>query len=159
MGTGFEETGIGPAFLASYGILGLVAVAVAGGGGEDGHFLQRFAADAVQGLTDPLRFQPGLLSIVHMVEIAAAAAGGDGASPFHPVGRFLQNLHDLACRPGFAYLFNADTAFFSGDGIGDEHGAALHMGNTLTFGSIIRNNGFINLVFCQHSFSSKRVSI
>ena len=39
-----EEAGIGPALFGAYRILGFVPVAVAGGGGEDGEFLEGFAA-------------------------------------------------------------------------------------------------------------------
>ena len=41
------EAGVGSAFFGGDGVLGFVAVAVAGGGGEDGQLRQIFAADAV----------------------------------------------------------------------------------------------------------------
>ena len=37
MGAGLEETGVSPALLCRHGVLGLVAVAIAAGGGEDLH--------------------------------------------------------------------------------------------------------------------------
>ena len=47
VGAGAEKARVGSAFFGCQGILGLVPVAVTGGSGENGHFLQTFPADAV----------------------------------------------------------------------------------------------------------------
>ena len=140
------EPGVGAPLLHRHRILRLVAVAVAVRGGENGDFRQIFAADAVQAVLHPLRFQPGLLRVVHVPEIAAAAELGDLALPVDPVGGFFQNLHDFSRRPSFLRLLHPDAHLFPGDGVGDEHGAALDMGDALSFGGIVRDLGFVNLV-------------
>ena len=145
-----EKACVRPAFFAGHGVLGLIAVAVAGGCGQQRYFLQAFAADAVQRLLDPVRLQTALLGIVHVPEVAAAAQLGHRAFPVDPVGRFFQKLGDLACRPGFLCLFNAHQAPFADQRIGDKHGAAFNFGNALSLGGVIHDHRFVNLVFCKH---------
>ena len=146
MGTGTEKACKYPILFAGYRILGFVAVAVAGGSGQKRHFIQTFTADAVQCLPYPVGFQTAFLFVVHVPEIAAAAKLGHGTFPVHPVGRLFQKLRDLAGGPGLLGLFNADTALFSHNGIGNEHSAAFDFGNTLTLGSIVNDLGFVNLI-------------
>ncbi len=151
MGSGPEESCVGTVFLRCHGVLGLVPVAAAGGGGEDLHLVQILTADPVQAGAHPLGLQPGFLLVVHVPEIAAAAELGNRALPVAAVGGFFQDLHDLSCCPGLSGVFNADPVLFPGDGIGDKDRAALDMGNALTLGGVIGNDRFINCVFCQHN--------
>ena len=140
------EPGVGASFFHRHRILRLVAVAVAVGGGENGDFRQIFAADAVQAVLHPLGFQPGLLGVVHVPEIAAAAELGDLALPVDPVGGLFQNLHNFPRRPRLLRLLHPDAHLFPGDGVGDEYGAALDMGDALSFGGVVRDLGLVNLV-------------
>ena len=150
VGAGAVEAGEGSALLRRHGILSLVPVAPAVGGGQNGHFCQIFPGQPVQAGLHPLRFQPGLLFIVHVPEIAAAAQLGHGALPVHPVGGFFQNFQDFSRCPGFPGILDAQPHPLPGDGVGQEHGAALHMGNALTLGSVIRDHRLINSVLFQH---------
>ena len=154
VGAGLEESGVGPALVAGHRVLGLVAVAVAGGGGQDGNSFQALAADSVQASADALRLQPGFLLIVHVPEVAAAAELRHGAFPIHPVRRTLQNFHQLAGGPGLLGLLDAHPNPFAQDGIGDEHGAALDFCHGLTFGGVVADYGLVNFVFYQHGQSS-----
>ena len=76
--------------------------------------------------------------------------------PLDPVGGFLQNLGNFTGGPGFAHLFDADKVFLTGDGIGQEHSNAVYPGNALSFSGIIRDNGFIDSIFLQHTLPSFR---
>ena len=145
-----EETGVGSALFACHRILGLVTVAVAGGCRQNGHRLQRLAADAVQGLANPLRFQAGLFFIIHMPEVTTTAELGHGALPVHPMGRFFQHLHDLTGCPGLLSFLDADFIALPANRIGQKHGTAFHMGNTLAFGRVVGDHRFVNFVLLQH---------
>ena len=148
-----EKSGVGSSLFAGHGVLGFVPIAKAGGGGEDGHFLQLLPGQSVQAGFHPLRFQPGLLLIVHVPEVAAAAELGHGAFPVHPVGGFFQNFGDFPRCPGFAQSLNAHLHPLPGDGIGDEHCDAIDVGNALTLGGVVGDDRFINSILFQHIFS------
>ena len=155
VGAGPKKTGIGAAFFCRHGVLGLVSVAVAVGGGENGHLRQGFPCQPVQAGLHPLRFQPGFLGVVHVPEIAAAAELGDRAFPVHPVGGLFENFHDFSRRPGFLGFFDAQPHPLPGNGVGQEYGAPLHMGDALPFGGVVGDGGFVNLVLNEHySFAS-----
>ena len=89
-----------------------------------------------------------------MPEVTAAAELGNRAFPVYPMGRLFQHLYDFAGRPGLLGFFDADSDLFPGDGIGDKDGAAFDMGDALSFGGIVRDNSFVNLIFDQHSLVS-----
>ena len=82
-----------------------------------------------------------------MPEVAAAAELGHGAFPGDPVGGLFNDLHDLTGGPGLLGFLDANLHGFTGHGIGDEHGAALNMGHTLTFRGVIGDDRFVNLIF------------
>ena len=125
------------------------------GRGENGHFCETFPCQSVQAGFYPFRLQPGFFFVVHVPEIAAAAELGNGALPVHPMGRFFEDFHDFPCRPGFLGLFNPQTHPLPGDGVGQEHGAALHVGYPLPFGGVVGDDGLVNLIFGKHySFAS-----
>ena len=155
VGALLEEAGVGLPVFSGHRVLGLVPVALTGRGRQNGNLFQVFPADAVQAIFHPLRFQTALLCIVHMPEGAAAAELGNRAGPVHPVGGPLQNFRNLPRRPGLPYQGDTEIYPFPGYGIGHEHGAAFNMGNALALGGIVRNHGFVNLIFDQHSFSFK----
>ena len=147
VGTRPEKSGVGPAFLAGHGVLGLVPVAIAGGGLQNRHRIQLFAAHAVEASPHPLRFQAALLLIVHVPEIAAPAELGHRTGPVHPMGGFFQNFRDFSRGPGLAHQGDFQPYPLPGDGIGDEYGAALNMGNALALGGIVGDLRFIDLIF------------
>ena len=153
MGARPEETGVG-LLLAGHGVLCLVAVAVDVGGGQDGHFLQIFAADAVQAVLHTLGLQAGFFLVIHVPEGAAAAELGHGALPVDTMGGLFQNFHDLACGPGLPGQLDADVVFLPGDGVGDEDGTAFDMGHALAFGGVVGDDGLVNLILVQHNFIS-----
>ena len=142
-----EEARIGLALGFRHRVLGLVPVAMAGGSGEDGNFLQAFAADPVQAVQDPVCLQAGFLFVVHVPEVTAAAELGHRALPVDPVGGFFQNFHGFRRCPGLLGFLNPDPDFLTPDGIGNKYGAALNMGNPLTLGGVVRDQGFIDLIF------------
>ena len=150
MGPRPEEAGIHPALAGGNGVLGLVPVALAAGGGQNGQLLNIFSRQTVQTGFHPVRFQPGLLLIVHVPEVAAAAELGHRALTVHPMGGFFQQLGNFPRRPGLAHRFDAHQRPLPGDGIGDKHGNALDVGNALPLGGIVRNQGFINLILDEH---------
>ena len=152
MGAGPEEACKAPALLLGHGILGLVPVAPALRRCQNGHFREILPADTVQTGFHPLRFQPALLFIIHMPEIAAAAELGNGAFPVYPMGRFFQNFRHFSRRPGFLGLFDPHQHTLTGNGIWNKHGAALNMGHTLSLGGIIGNHRFVNLILNKHRF-------
>ena len=147
-----EEPGEGPAFLLGDRILGFVPVAQAGGGRQNGHRIQILSGQPVQAVRDPLGFQPGFLGIVHVPEIAASAQLGHGALPVPAMRGFFQDLHNFAGSPGFLGLFNPQAHPFPGNGVGDKHRTAFNVGNPLTLGGIVGDEGFVNLVFNEHGF-------
>ena len=159
VGAGLEEARVHAALLLRHGILGLVAVKSTGGGGEDLHLLQAFAAQAVEALAHPFGLQPCLFFIIHMPEIAAAAAGGDGTFPLHTVGGFLDDLSDPAGGPGLAHLLDANLAFLPHDGVGDEYGTALHPGHTLALCGVVQDLSFVSFALFQHYCSSSFCSM
>ena len=89
-----------------------------------------------------------------MPEITAAAELGYGTFPVHPVGRFFQDLRDLAGSPGLLGLLDPDADLLTSHGIGDEYGAAFDVSHALAFGSIIRDHGFVDFIFDQHKIAS-----
>ena len=150
-----EEAGVGPALFAGNGVLGLVPVAVAGGGRQDGNFLQLLPCHPVQAGFHPVRFQPCFFRIIHVPEIAAAAELGHGALPAHPMGGFFQNLRDFSGGPGFPQAFNPYPHPFTDDGVGDKNGDAINVGNALALGGVIRDGGFVDLILFKHVVSSQ----
>ena len=156
VGARFEEAGVGPALFAGHGILGLVPVAMAVGCRQNGHFLQALPGQPVQAAFHPLRFEPGFLGVVHVPEVAAAAELGHRALPVTAVGGLFQDFHDLPGSPGFARLFDAQPHPLPGDGVGQEHGAALHMGHPLPLGGVIRHQGLVDCVLLQHNILHDR---
>ena len=150
MGPGLEESRVGSALFPGHRVLGLVPVALTGGGRQNGQTFQVFAADAVQAVGNPLGLQPGFLFIVQVPEITAAAELGNGAGPVHPVRGPFQNLHNFSGSPGFPGLFNAQLHPLSGHSIGQEHHAALHMGNALALFRVIGDGCLVDLIFEKH---------
>ena len=150
MGACPKESGIRPTLFLRHGVLRLVPVAKAGGSRQNGHFFQLLPGHPVQAGFHPLRLQPGLLLVIHVPEIAAAAELGHGALPVHPVGGFFQNLRDFPGSPGLLRLFNPHPNPFPGNGVGDEHGAALNVGDALSLGGVVGDDSFVNFVFGQH---------
>lgn len=88
-----------------------------------------------------------------MLEGAAAAELALGTGPVHPVGGDLQNPADSPGGPGFGGLCDLDFTDLPGDGIGDEDGAALHMGNSLALDGVICDGGGVNPVLNEHRAS------
>ena len=89
-----------------------------------------------------------------MPEVTAAAELCHGTLPVDAVGRSFQNFHDFACGPVLFGNLNAQTDLFTGHGVGNKHRAAFHVGNALSFGGIVGDDCFINLIFDQHSLVS-----
>ena len=79
VGTGAEKARLRHALYGGHRILGLVAVALAGGRGQNGQRARVPAADAREGVADPVGFEAGFLCIVYMPEITPAATAKIGA--------------------------------------------------------------------------------
>ena len=145
-----EEPGVGPALIPGNRVLGLVPVAVAVRRGKDGHSFKLFPRQPVEAGTDPLRFQPGFLGVVHVPKVAAAAELGYGALPVYPVGGFFQDPDDFSRRPGLVCLFDAYQHPLPRNGVGEKHGAAVDVGNALALSGIVRHQGFVFPILFQH---------
>ena len=114
--------------------------------------IQILSGQPVQAVRDPLGFQTGFFGIVHVPEIAASAQLGHGALPVPAMRGFFQDLHNFAGSPGFLGLFNPQAHPFPSNGVGDKHRTAFNVGNPLTLGGIVGDEGFVNLVFDEHGF-------
>ena len=147
VGAGAEEACIGTVFLCGHRVLSLVAVAAAGGRGQNGHGFQLLAADAVQAVSHPFGLQTGFFFIIHVPEIAAAAELCNRAFPVHPVGGFFENFNDFPRCPGLAHQLNTNPAAFPGYRVGNEDSAALDVGDTLPLGGIVGDGGLVDLIF------------
>ena len=63
-------------------------------------------------------------------------------------------LYDLARCPILFGNLNAQFDPLTGYCIGDKHGAAIHMGDALSFGGVVGDGCFVNLILDQHSLVS-----
>ena len=92
----------------------------------DRHRGKALATDPIQRVGDLLRLEAQLLSVVHVVQLAAAAALCLGADTGDSVWGAFQDPLDLSVRRVSAHMANLYFTYFSSDGIWYENGAAVN---------------------------------
>ena len=161
MGAGTEKAGLRPSLHRCHGVLGLVAVAGPGGTAGDGHRVQGLAADAVQGVGDPLGLGPQLLFIAHMPEHAAAAVPGIGAGGLPALRTGPQHLQNIAVGRRVTQVGDFDFHPFAPDSPGHKDRQALHPGHALALAGVAgdlhlqhlaQGHGICRLFHVKHSF-------
>ena len=121
MTAGGVETAEGPLLPLADGVLGLVAVALRPGGGQDGLHRDGQSPDAGDGVGHPPLLLRQFRRIVKVPEGAAAAPAADGTAGLDPPRPRLHHLLDDAVAVGGQHLDDTRRQPVPRGGVGNEH--------------------------------------
>lgn len=130
--------------------LHLIAVAVLYGRARDLQLRDAEPADALERVADAPALEAQLLVVIHVPEIAAAAAAEIRAVRLHAVRRRLRERLQYAVCRRFSDIYNADHAFFTRDHAGNENDLTVDARHALAVRGVAGDLDGIPFVELQH---------